>query len=101
MDNICTMHKMHCCTTCRLKLWETEDGISRITSDGDISRGDADEYDSGLYPVQRRACMKGYSELYHMYSPDRRPVPGATDRDFAQSAGMKPLTCMNPIMNPP
>ena len=61
MDNICTMHKMHCCTTCRLKLWETEDGISRITSDGDISRGDADEYDSGLYPVQRRACMKGYS----------------------------------------
>ncbi|MFR6345276.1 MAG: molybdopterin-dependent oxidoreductase [Enterocloster aldenensis] len=92
MDNICTMHKMHCCTTCRLKLWETEDGISRITSDGDISRGDADEYDSGLYPVQRRACMKGYSELYHMYSPDRILHPLKQTGSRGDRQGFRPIS---------
>lgn len=74
-ETICSMHKMHCCAACQLKLHVGADGMERITSAGDTMREGALEADSALVPMQRRACMRGYGEIYHMYGPDRIRYP--------------------------
>ena len=70
-ETICSMHKMHCCAACQLKLHVGASGMERITSAGDTEREGAFDADTALVPLQRRACMRGYGEIYHMYGPDR------------------------------
>ncbi len=70
-----TLHTMNCGGACILKL-HVEDGVIRkITSHGDIPRENSFEKDECLQPIQRRACLKGFSELNRIYAPDRLKHP--------------------------
>lgn len=89
---VCSMHKMHCMAACQLKL-HTENGkVVNITSDGDIPRAGSYDFDESIYPIQRRACMRGYGELYRMYQPNRILYPMLQTRERGNLAGFKRIS---------
>lgn len=75
METYCTMHRMHCSSACLLKLHCENGVLKRITSAGDIPAGNSYEADEALFPPQRRACIRGYSEIEHLNSPFRMTEP--------------------------
>lgn len=91
-EKINTLHKMHCCSACILKLHMENGIIKQITSAGDIPRQDSAKMDESLENMQRRACARGYAEINHMYSPDRLKYPLKQTKERGDPTGFERIS---------
>ena len=69
----------NCGSRCKHQIWHKNGRIMHLTSAGDIPREGSFEKDNSCgeigNPVQRRACVRGYSYIQRLYQPDRLKYP--------------------------
>lgn len=75
MEEVMSLHPMHCGGACMLKLHLRDGRVCKVTSAGDIPREGSYEKDESLMPMQRRACLMGISEKRRIFAPDRLKYP--------------------------
>lgn len=92
MDTVVTLHPMHCGGACMLKLHVKNGQVMKITSAGDIPREGSYEKDESLFPIQRRACLKGFCEIQRIYAPDRLKYPLKQTLERGNIRGFKRIT---------
>ncbi|MEF9997123.1 MAG: hypothetical protein RR784_11135, partial [Burkholderiaceae bacterium] len=74
VKTVMTFHDVHCHGSCILKAHVKHGRLIKLTSAGDVARGQC-AADESIGQIQRRACIKGYAERKRVYSPDRLKYP--------------------------
>ena len=87
-----TYHEIHCHGQCMLKAHVKNGRLLALTSAGDVPRCEAAKTDESIGHMQRRACMKGYSERKRLYAPDRLKYPLLQTIERGNLAGFKRIS---------
>ena len=87
-----TYHEIHCHGQCMLKGHVKNGRLLALTSAGDVPRCKAAKTDESIGHMQRRACMKGYSERKRLYAPDRLKYPLLQTIERGNLAGFKRIS---------
>ncbi len=92
VEVINTHHRIHCHGSCMLKAHVQDGRLIHITSMGDVPMDEAGTTDEAIYAHQRRACPRGLSERYRLYSPDRLKYPLIQTRERGDITGFKQIS---------
>lgn len=91
MRTVMTFHDVHCHGSCLLKAHIKHGRVIKLTSAGDVARGQC-AADESIGQIQRRACIKGLAERKRVYSPDRLKYPLKQTIERGNLAGFRRIS---------
>ncbi|MEG0820762.1 MAG: molybdopterin-dependent oxidoreductase [Burkholderiaceae bacterium] len=91
VKTVMTFHDVHCHGSCILKAHVKHGRLIKLTSAGDVARGQC-AADESIGQIQRRACIKGYAERKRVYSPDRLKYPLKQTIERGNLAGFRRIS---------